>query len=161
MSADGNGGFFSRFGKRQLVLTSPVVGTSIRIEDVPDQVFSAKMLGEGAAFIFEGDTVHAPCDGKVIVVASTKHAIGFAVKDVEILLHVGLDTVNLKGQGFTALVSEGDRVKRGQSVLKLDRELLAALDADLTTMMVITSQPGECVVHEPATVTLESPSISF
>lgn len=147
--------------KKPLVLTAPVEGRSIRMEDVPDPMFAKKMIGDGAAFIFEGDTVVAPCRAKVILFVSTRHAIGLEVDGVQILLHVGIDTVTLQGHGFTALVNVGDQVKQGQPLLKLDREYLASQNADLTTMMLITSKGREFVVHEFGDVDLKSPVITF
>lgn len=161
MVSRGDGGFLSRFKKRPLVLNAPVIGRSIRIEEVPDQAFAQKMMGDGAAYLFDGDTIYAPCDSQVTLFAGTKHAIGLVAQDIEILLHVGIDTVALKGEGFTALVSEGDFVAQGQPLLKLDRDLLSARSANLTTMMVIISETPACTVHMPGDVTLSSPSISF
>ena len=149
------------FKKRPLVLNAPVIGQSLRMEDVPDPMFAKKMIGDGAAFIFEGDTVYAPCRAKVILFVSTRHAIGLEVDGVQILLHVGIDTVTLQGQGFSALVNVGDRVKQGQPLLKLDREYLAAQNADLTTMMLITSKGREFAVQDIGDVDLKSPVIIF
>jgi PTS system glucose-specific IIA component len=149
------------FKKKPVVLTAPVEGRSLRMEDVPDPMFAKKMLGDGCAFRFNGDTVVAPCNAKVILFVSTKHAIGLEVNGIQILLHVGIDTATLQGQGFTALVSVGDRVKRGQPLLKLDREYLTSQNADLTTMMLITTKESKFDVHETGDVTLSTPVISF
>lgn len=161
MSDNGVKQWFNRLRKAPAVLHSPVVGSSIRLEDVPDQAFAGRMLGDGAAFVFEGDTVHAPSDAKVMVVAQTGHAIGLSVNGVDVLIHIGIDTAQLKGEGFTTHVSVGDKVAQGQLLVTLDRAYFASQGADLTTMMVITSPDTTCEVYEPANVTLASPTISL
>jgi PTS system glucose-specific IIA component len=138
-------------------LYSPVVGKSIRIEDVSDPMFSQKMIGDGSAFIFDGDTVFSPCNAKVILFVDTKHAIGLDANGVEILLHIGIDTVNLKGRGFSALVSVGDYVKKGDPLLRIDRDFMKEENADLTTMMVITSKDTKFSVKEQGIVDLDTP----
>lgn len=119
---------------------SPCNGRSISIEDVPDKMFAAKLLGDGIGFIFEGDTLYAPIDGTITMVANTKHAIGFTSKNgVELLLHVGLDTVNLNGEGLEVFVKQNQKIKHGEAVLKVDKKLMERKNVNLTTPMVITN----------------------
>lgn len=137
-------------------LFSPVIGESIKLENVPDPVFAEKMLGDGLAFIFEGDTIYSPCNGEIIMIASTKHAIGIASKETEILIHVGLETVELNGNGFELLISNHSKVKRGQPILKINRNLMDVNHIDLTTMMIITTKNKEFIINEPSKVDLKT-----
>jgi len=121
-------------------LSAPVSGETIALEDVPDAVFAEKMMGEGIAFQFEGDTVCAPCDGTVSMIAGTLHAFGItANNDAEILIHIGFDTVNLGGEGFTALVKQGTNVSKGTPIIRIDRTFMAQKGIVLTTPMVVTN----------------------
>lgn len=105
-------------------LCSPVVGKAIKMCDVPDPVFSGEVLGRGCAVWPEGDVVYAPVDGTVTVTMG--HAVGIkSDSGVEVLVHVGVDTVNLQGKGFTGYVKQGDKVVAGQPMLKMDRAVIA------------------------------------
>lgn len=131
---------FNLFKKKESVLYAPVSGKRINLESVPDGVFSSKMMGDGVAFQFDGDTVHSPCDGKVMMVAATKHAIGLSCfNGAEILIHIGLDTVNLNGQGFKVLVNAGDKVSVGKPLVQIDRKVMEENNIDLTMPMVVTN----------------------
>lgn len=106
------------------VLCAPVAGKAIAMADVPDPVFSGEILGKGCAVWPEADVVYAPVDGEVTVTMG--HAVGImSASGVEVLVHVGVDTVNLQGKGFTAYVTQGDKVSAGQPVLKMDRAVIA------------------------------------
>ncbi|MDO4437580.1 MAG: PTS glucose transporter subunit IIA [Coriobacteriaceae bacterium] len=106
------------------VLCSPVSGKAIKMADVPDPVFSGEVLGKGCAVWPEGEVVYAPVSGKVTVVMG--HAVGImSDSGVEVLVHVGVDTVNLQGKGFTGYVSQGDQVAAGQPILSMDRSVIA------------------------------------
>ncbi len=142
-------------------LYAPVVGESLSLDCVPDQVFASRMMGEGIAFKFEGETICAPCDAEVVLVAKTKHAIGLEANGLEILIHVGLDTVNLNGQGFECCVKVGDKVKRGESLLKVDRNYMNSKNINLLTPMIITSKDIELNIYEPNKVDLNSIVISL
>lgn len=99
----------------------PVKGKILPISEVPDQVFSEKMMGDGFAIEPEDGTYVSPVDGEIISVFPTKHAVGIRAKSgLEILVHIGLDTVELKGQGFNVYVKEGDLVKQGDALVKVD-----------------------------------------
>jgi glucose-specific phosphotransferase system IIBC component len=132
------------------VFASPLNGTIHPITDVPDQVFSGKMMGDGFAIMPSDGTVVAPVDGKVLTFFPTKHALGLQSLDGrEILIHVGIDTVNLKGEGFEALVEQGDDVMKGQPLLEVDLERIKDKVPSLMTPIVFTNlQEGEYVQIE-------------
>jgi glucose PTS system EIICBA or EIICB component len=107
---------------------------------VPDQVFSQKMMGDGFAIMPTDGTVVSPVDGKIINVFPTKHAIGIeSAAGHEILIHVGIDTVKLNGQGFEALVKQGDEVKKGQPILQVDLEYVKNNAPSIVTPIIFTN----------------------
>lgn len=129
-----------KFFQKDNNIYSPVTGKCVSIEKVPDPVFSSKMMGDGVAFIFEGDTVYAPCDCEIMLIAHTLHAIGLkASNGAEILIHIGLETVNLGGEGFEKLVEIGDRVKKGTPLLKMNRSFMKERNVNLITPMILTN----------------------
>ena len=122
------------------VLGSPAKGKIISLSKVKDKMFANKMLGDGIAFILEKDILKAPCDGEVSMIAATKHAFGITSSlGAEILIHVGLDTVNLNGEGFEFLVDAHQKVVAGEPILKIDRAFMKSQGIDLTTPMIITN----------------------
>lgn len=122
------------------ILYAPVSGEVIDLEQVPDKVFASKMMGEGIAFELEGDTIYAPVDGKITVIPDTKHAFGMiASNGAEILIHVGLDTVNLNGKGFEILSEVGKKVKMGTPIIHIDSQFMKENHVNLITPMVITN----------------------
>ena len=123
-----------------LTLHSPLRGWCAPLDETPDEVFAQRLMGDGVAIDPTGDTLHAPCDGEIISVAASRHAVALrADNGAEILLHVGIDTVGLNGRGFDALVSQGARVRQGQPLLKFDLDVLAAGAKSLITPMLITN----------------------
>lgn len=131
---------FSIFKKKEIVLNAPVNGKLIALEDTDDEVFNRKMMGEGVAFILEEDILCAPCDGKITLIPATLHAFGMTTRnEAEILIHIGLDTVELQGRGFEKLVDQGTNVKKGTPIVKVDRKFMQEQGIDLTTPMVITN----------------------
>lgn len=119
-------------------LHAVVSGNSINIEKVNDSMFSKKLMGDGMAIIPNNDVVVAPCDGKITVLPESKHAFGMVSDDgVELLVHIGIDTVNLKGNGFKNEVSQGDVVKKGDTIIRFEREKIASQGVDCTTIMVV------------------------
>ncbi len=121
-------------------LYSPVNGEIVKLSEVSDKVFSSGMIGQGVGFKFNGNTIYAPCNGKINLISNTKHAIGLmADNGAEILIHVGLDTVQLNGKGFDVLVSVDRTVKHGEPILIIDRAYMEKNFIDLTTPMVITN----------------------
>ncbi len=103
-------------------------GRVIPLSDVPDEVFSQGVMGGGVAFEPTGDTIYAPADAEItVVMADTKHACGLRMNDgTELLIHVGVDTVDMGGDGFTLHVSEGDKVHRGDALITFDANKIAA-----------------------------------
>ncbi|GFE90396.1 phosphoenolpyruvate--protein phosphotransferase [Steroidobacter agaridevorans] len=123
-----------------LKLHSPLRGWCASLDETPDEVFAQRFLGDGVAIDPTGDTLHAPCDGEIVSVAASKHAVALRAENgAEILLHVGIDTVALGGNGFETLVQPGARVSRGQPLLKLDLDVLARGAKSLITPMLITN----------------------
>ena len=105
-----------------------------------DEAFSSKSLGDGLAFIPSDGIIKAPFDSIVDALPSSKHAIGLSLDcGIELLIHIGIDTVNLQGRGFEVLVKEGDRVLQGQDLIKFDIETLIKENYDTTVIMVITN----------------------
>ncbi len=108
------------------VFSSPVNGRIASITETPDDVFSQKLVGDGVVIFPTGNKIYAPCDASVDVLFPTHHAVGLTSSEgVEILIHVGIDTVKLSGQGFTAFVTQGDQVKKGDLLLELDLDLIS------------------------------------
>lgn len=130
---------------------APMVGTVLPLSEVPDETFSSKLLGEGLAILPNEEYVYAPFDGEVITLFPTKHAIALKnAKGVDVLIHVGIDTVELKGQGFEQLVKAGDAVKQGQPLLRVDLELIGSKGYSLVTPFVVTnsSEQLEIIVND-------------
>lgn len=114
-------------------------GQQIAMEDVKDETFANKVLGDGTAVLPEEGKVYAPADGTVLSVFDTKHALCFASSyGTEILIHIGVDTVNLKGKYFTAHVKDGDSVKQGQLLIEFDREQIEKAGYDTVIPMIFT-----------------------
>lgn len=121
-------------------------GESIDLSDVNDEMFSSRMLGDGIAVKPASDTVVSPCNGEVTLVSDTKHAVGLKNEDgVEVLIHIGLDTVKLNGEGFEALCKVGDSVNVGSPLVKVDRQFLKEKDTPDVTMMVIVEPNGHTI----------------
>ena len=122
-----------------ITVCSPITGLAADLSTVPDEAFAGKMMGDGAAVTPEDPYVRAPEDGEVAFVFDTKHAIGFVMDSgVSILIHVGIDTVKLNGEGFEALVESGQTVKKGDPMLKLDLEYLKAHAPSLASPVLCT-----------------------
>lgn len=127
------------FKKKNIVISSPVQGEIMDITEVQDDVFSEKMMGDGFAVEPESDIIVAPCDGTLTLLADTLHAVAFESNGVEILVHIGLDTVALQGKGFEAFAVQGEKVKRGDKLLSFDRSYIQSQGKALTTMLVVTN----------------------
>ena len=124
----------------RLTLLSPLRGWAASLTETPDAVFAQRLLGDGVAIDPTAGTLHAPCDGEVISVAATRHAIALRTAEgAEILLHVGIDTVALGGVGFRTLVGQGERVSTGQPLMTFDLDVLARQAKSLITPMVVTN----------------------
>ena len=118
----------------------PLKGKVVNLEAVPDPVFAEKMMGDGFAIDPADGTIVSPIDGEVITIFPTKHAISLKSKQGrEILIHVGLETVQLNGDGFTPLVMDGQKVKKGQELLKVDFEAIKEKVPSILTPVVFTN----------------------
>ncbi len=119
---------------------APLSGTVLPLEKVPDATFSSGLLGQGVAIIPSDNRVIAPFDGEVASLFQTKHAIGILSESgVEVLIHVGIDTVKLDGQYFTAHVKPGDKVRAGDLLLEFDRQAIRSAGYDLATPVIISN----------------------
>lgn len=118
---------------------SPIEGEIIPITEVNDQVFASKMMGEGFAVLPSKEIITAPISGTVKMIAPTKHAIGIQADDgMEILLHLGIDTVELNGEPFALNIQEGQTIQQGQSIGTIDLKMIEAKGKDTTVMVIIT-----------------------
>lgn len=118
---------------------SPVKGKCIDISEVEDEGFSSKVMGDGIAVIPEENLIKAPADGKLTMLFETGHAFGISADNgADILVHIGIDTVNLNGLGFTSLKKTGDKVKRGEPVIRIELEKLEK-EYDMSTMVIVTN----------------------
>lgn len=125
------------------VLCAPLSGTVLSVEKSGDPTFASKMLGDGIAVNPSDGVVYAPCDGTVSLLFPTKHAVGITAGDgFDLLIHVGIDTVKMDGEGFEAFVKQGDRVKRGDKLLKADLELIRQKGFNPQTMMILPEASG-------------------
>lgn len=110
---------------KSIVISSPITGISANLDTAADEAFASRMMGDGAIVTPTDEIVVAPDDGEIIFVFDTKHAVGFTTKDgISMIIHIGIDTVKLGGQGFSVLVKAGDKMKKGDTIMKLDLEYL-------------------------------------
>lgn len=132
--------WFKKENKKQLDIYAPLSGKVFPLEEVPDPVFGQKMMGEGLAILPYDGQVFSPVDGEIVQVIKSKHAIGIRAHDgTEILIHVGLETVELKGEGFNVHIENGDTVKTGELIMTFDLEFIKQHAKDIITPIVITS----------------------
>ena len=132
--------FSSEKNMKDVVLAAPLVGEAIELTKVEDEVFSSGAMGEGIAIVPAEGKVYAPCDGVISTFFPTGHAIGITAENgAEVLIHVGMDTVELNGEGFTPKAEEGDRVKKGQLLLEFDMAVIQAKGYKLATPIVVTN----------------------
>ena len=119
---------------------SPMNGVLIPLSDVNDPIFSQEMMGKGIAIKSEQNTVHSPIKGTISMVTPTKHAIGITSDDgIEILIHIGLDTVKLNGEGYELLVQENDKVDVGIPLINFDNATITKQGFDIITPLIITN----------------------
>ena len=149
---------FSDEAKADLTLTSPMAGELVALSDVNDEAFASGTLGPGVAISPAAHAVVvAPCDGKVTVAFPTGHAYGLkSASGVQILIHIGMDTVKLDGKGFTPRVSKGDIVKRGDVLAEVDWDVIREAGYDTITPMVVTNKKkfGEITPAAPGPVSI-------
>lgn len=128
------------FLKNNLEVFAPVSGKVIGLASVPDEVFAAKLAGDGVGIEPNEDIIVAPGDGELILIFKTNHAFSIRLNNgLEVLVHIGIDTVNLKGEGFERLVEEGTMVKAGQPILKVDRKKITEKGYSLISPVLITN----------------------
>ena len=134
---------------------SPIEGEAVELTEVPDQVFSEKMMGDGVAIKPTSGTVRAPFDGEVVTDFPTKHALGLTNEGgLELLVHFGLDTVNLKGEGFDLKVAAGDKIKKGDVLMEVDLDYIRENAKSDITPIIITGPAGtEIAARELGSVT--------
>ncbi len=130
-----------------LSVVVPLSGTVVKIEDVPDPIFAEKMMGDGAAVIPEDGKIVAPVDGTLTTIAPSGHAFGYTTKDgVEILVHVGLETVGLNGEPFTIHAKQGDTVKKGDVVAEVDLDFLKSKNINPITPVVVVGGAADAKI---------------
>ncbi|WP_203246389.1 PTS sugar transporter subunit IIA [Sporosarcina beigongshangi] len=134
------------FKKRKLEIFAPVNGEIIPLDQVPDPVFSQKMMGEGVAVIPTEGTFRSPVEGTVVLISDSKHAIGLRTSDgTEILIHIGLETVTLQGKGFKALVETGDNVSLAQPLIEVDLDYIREHATSIVTPIIITNSSEKAI----------------
>lgn len=131
------------FGKKKnagIKIKAPISGTVVPLGDVPDPAFAGGLVGDGAAIEPQSDVVLAPCDATVAVFFPTGHAIALETQQgLELLIHIGIETVNMKGEGFEKLVAQGDTVKVGTPLIRFDREAIKRAGNPTVTPVLITN----------------------
>lgn len=132
-------GFFKKlFGKQMDALCAPVAGNAVPVSQVPDPTFAEEMLGKGIAIEPAEGKVYAPCDATVDMMFQTGHAVSLVADfGAEVLIHVGLETVSLKGKHFTVHAANGDKVKKGDLLIEFDLEAIKAEGFNTITPMVV------------------------
>lgn len=132
-------GLFNKKKNEKFSVVAPVSGILTDLTDVKDPVFAEKMMGDGFAVVPEEPVVYTPISGKIASLPDSKHAIGIQNSNgVEVLIHIGLDTVNLNGKGFKAFVKEGTEVKQGDKLVEFDSEFMKENGIDTTVMVIFT-----------------------
>lgn len=132
------------FFKKNLItetkLLAPVTGKTIDLSEVPDKVFAEKLAGDGIAIDPVGDIVVAPADGELTLVFNTKHAFAITLSNgAELLVHIGIDTVSLDGEGFEQLIEAGTKVKAGTPIIKINRDFILDKGFSLITPVLVTN----------------------
>ena len=132
---------FGLFKAKKQTIVSPADGDIVNLSKVPDQVFSEKMAGDGIAVNPRSNTFVAPISGVVSKIFSTNHAYSIKAKNgLEVLVHIGLDTVALKGEGFKRLVEEGTKVSTGKPIISADLEYIQAQGKNIITPIVLNHE---------------------
>ena len=125
---------------KEFTLVAPIKGKAVALSEVPDPVFAQKMAGDGVAIDPADDVVVSPADGELSLVFNTKHAFALTLENgAELLVHIGVDTVSLNGEGFEQLAEAGTKVKAGTPIIKIDREFIKSKGFSLMTPVLITN----------------------
>ncbi|MGN0484128.1 MAG: PTS glucose transporter subunit IIA [Lachnospiraceae bacterium] len=143
--------FKKKKGETGMILSSPVRGKAVSLSQVNDPTFSEGMLGKGMAVMPEEGNIYAPADGEISLVFDTLHAVNMVTSEgIEVLIHIGLDTVTRKGAGFQAHVATGDHVKKGDLLLTVDLDALRADGFDTIIPVVVCNTDDYAEVLEAA-----------
>jgi len=135
-------------GTGTTILLAPLAGWSTPLDEAPDEVFASRLLGDGLAIDPTSATLCAPCDGELIVIAAARHAVTLRTPEgCEVLLHVGIDSVALGGQGFELHAQQGARVRAGEPLLSFDLDLLARRARSVLTPVIVTADGGFQIVR--------------
>ena len=130
----------TKFKGAKKTVMMPLEGKVIPLEELPDETFASAILGGGCGIEPTGDTVYAPFDGVVTSVASNLYAVGLRSDDgIELLIHIGMDTVGMQGEGFTALVREGEHVRAGAPLLKVELDAIRAAGLSTSSAIIVTN----------------------
>ena len=134
---------------KEVAIIAPMTGEVIDIIETPDQVFAEKMVGDGVAIKPTNGVVVSPCNGEIVQIFPTNHAIGIKTKEgLEILIHIGLDTVELNGEGFKAFVNSGDKVKIGDKLLEVDFNFIEKSGKSIVSPVIITNPDFTKEIHK-------------
>jgi glucose-specific phosphotransferase system IIA component len=144
---------FGFFKKRGTEIVAVANGRVIPMEQVNDTAFSEKLLGDGVAIIPDGDIVVAPCSGKISMIADTGHAFGMECDNgMELLVHIGIDTVSLNGKGFTVKTKADTHVKAGTPIVSFDRNVMDESGLDMVIPIIVLDNKGlNLEMHYPQT----------
>ncbi len=137
-------GLFDLFKKKSndnvFEIYSPLNGKIIPLEEIPDEAFASKIIGDGVGIEPAGDTIYAPCDADDISIFDTNHAVSFETSNgLELIVHFGIDTVKLDGKGFERLVEDGQSVKKGDALIKFDLEYIKEHAKSHKTPVIISN----------------------
>lgn len=142
------------FLKKKEVFLCPVDGKILPIGEVNDPVFSQEMMGPGFAVVPTSKVVVVPMDGEVVTVFPTSHAFGIKSKNgIEMIIHIGIDTVELNGKGFKPLVKQGDVVKAGDALVEVDFDVLKSEGKDPTCMIIFPNKEKFSIIKSHSNVT--------
>ena len=132
-----------------LVIEMPVKGKMISLDQVADETFANEKMGKGYAIIPNDQYIYAPCDGTIVVLAQTKHALGIQTKQgEELLIHIGIDTVEMDGEGFKSYVHVGDVVEEGTLLIEFDVEKIKNAGYETDVMVIITQLSQYSLIHK-------------
>jgi len=138
---------FGLFKAKKQIILSPIDGDVVDLENVPDEVFSARLAGDGLAIIPRSNTFVAPVAGVITKIFSTNHAFSIQTKSgLEVLVHIGLDTVELNGEGFNRLVEEGETVTMGKPIICADIEFIKLKGKNIVTPIVLNHEKNITIV---------------
>ncbi len=140
--------FLKKKKDTKITINAIANGKLLPLEQVNDPVFSKKMMGDGVAVYVDDDYIVSPVDGTISLIAETKHAFGITTSEgIEIMVHVGLETVNLKGQGFERLKEVGNEVKKGDRILHINQKFMKENNIDLITPIIVLNPMGHKLQH--------------